>query len=174
MRKDEVETATVDLELGAEVLLAHCRALDVPARAAASPRRVPPRVLPRLVRLPQSEVARILFARVRLLLRDLIGLLSAQPSVVGEARDTKVDIPVGDVGGVALEQLLDQVDLVGNRVSRSRLDVGHPDAEPLDVLEVPARRIARELRARTGSRVVDLVVDVGDVDDELRVVAAQL
>ena len=57
---------------GPEVLLGHRRALDVPPRPPTAPRRVPRRVLTLLRRLPEREVARILLARVRLLLLDLI------------------------------------------------------------------------------------------------------
>src|SRR2546427_5374138 len=80
VREDEVEPAAVDLELRPEVLLGHHRALDVPAGPAATPRRVPPRVLGGLVRLPERKVARILLARVRLLLLHLIGVLSRKPA----------------------------------------------------------------------------------------------
>ena len=41
VREHEVEPAAVDLELRAEVLLRHDRALDVPARAADAPRATP-------------------------------------------------------------------------------------------------------------------------------------
>src|SRR5581483_8996410 len=94
MREDEVEPAAVDLERGPEDLLGHHRALDVPARTAVAPGRVPPRVLGRgLVRLPEREVARILLERARLLaLLDLIGALAGEPAVVGKARDAEVDV----------------------------------------------------------------------------------
>src|SRR5262249_2126963 len=75
VREAEVQSAAVNLERRPQQLLGHDGALDVPARAAATPRRAPPRVLPRLVRLPEREVARILLARVRLLLLDLLRTL---------------------------------------------------------------------------------------------------
>src|SRR5215211_8919842 len=92
MREDEVEAAAVDLELGAEVLLGHHGALDVPARPATAPGRVPPGVLPRLVRLPEREVAGVLFERVGLLLFDLVEALVRQPAVVGEPGDAEIDV----------------------------------------------------------------------------------
>src|SRR5919197_101573 len=67
VREDEVEAAAVDLEGGPEELLGHNRALDVPARPATAPGRLPRRVLAGLVRLPEREVPRILLQRVRLL-----------------------------------------------------------------------------------------------------------
>ena len=39
--EDEIQAAAVDLEDGAERILGHHRALDVPARAARTPRGVP-------------------------------------------------------------------------------------------------------------------------------------
>ena len=53
-----------------------------------------------------------------------------------------------------------------------RLDVGPSQAEAVGVLEVPARRVGRELGTVSGRGVVDLVVDVGDVHDDLRLVPA--
>src|SRR5690606_12070136 len=44
MREAQVETATVDVEGGSKVALRHGRALDVPARAAGSPGRLPGRI----------------------------------------------------------------------------------------------------------------------------------
>src|SRR5262249_24950981 len=53
VRKDEVESAAVDLERRTERLLRKRRALDVPTGTAAAPRRVPRGVLARFVRLPE-------------------------------------------------------------------------------------------------------------------------
>ena len=57
--EDQVRAAAVDLEVEPEQLLGHRRALDVPARPAAAPGRLPGRVLARLLRLPQREVERV-------------------------------------------------------------------------------------------------------------------
>ena len=54
--EDQVGAAAVDLEVHAEDLLGHRRALDVPARAPAAPGRVPGGVLALLARLPEREV----------------------------------------------------------------------------------------------------------------------
>src|SRR4029453_3205482 len=87
VREDEIESASVDLELRPEVLLGHDRALDVPAGSSTPPRRLPPSVLSGLVPLPQRKVARILLARIRLLLLDLIEALTAEATVLRIARD---------------------------------------------------------------------------------------
>ena len=62
MREDEVEPATVDPELRAELLRGHRRAFDVPPGAADPPGRLPRGVLALLRRLPEGEVARVLLA----------------------------------------------------------------------------------------------------------------
>ena len=144
VREDEVETAAVDLECRPEGVLRHRRTLDVPARPAAPPGRVPRRVLARLVRLPEREVARVLLQRVRLLLLDLFRPLAGEPTVLRVARDGEVDVALDRVCEVALDQLLDELDDGGDRL-RGTL-------------------IRRSL--------VDPVVDVGDVVDERRFVAA--
>ena len=99
VREHEVEPAAVDLERRPVDLLRHHRALDVPARPAATPRRVPPRVLGGgLVRLPEREVARVALQRARLLsLLDLVGLLTRQPAVLGEALDAEVHVATARV-----------------------------------------------------------------------------
>src|SRR5919201_3683523 len=174
VREDEVEPAAVDLEGGPEELLGHNRALDVPARSAATPGRVPPRVLAGLVRLPQREVARILLERVRLLVlvHEVVGALAREPTVLRVARDAEVDVALDVVRESALDQLGDEADDLGDGLGRARQVVGPPEAEVVGVLEVPLRRTLGELGARARRRLVDLVVDVRDVVDEDDVVAA--
>ena len=62
VREAEVVTAPVDVELFAEVVHGHRRALDVPARPARAPRRVP-RGFARFGGLPQGEVLVISLSR---------------------------------------------------------------------------------------------------------------
>src|SRR5271167_2311866 len=58
VRKDQIEAAAMDVESLAEMHLAHRRALDVPAWAAAPPGALPARQV-RVRRLPQHEVGGI-------------------------------------------------------------------------------------------------------------------
>mmetsp|Transcript_26406 Transcript_26406/g.82326 ORF Transcript_26406/g.82326 Transcript_26406/m.82326 type:complete len:207 (-) Transcript_26406:147-767(-) len=59
VREDEVDAAGVEVQRRPEVALRHRRALDVPARAAGAPRRVPGDLAVRiLARLPEREVLR--------------------------------------------------------------------------------------------------------------------
>ena len=109
--EDEVGAAAVDVEVEAEDLLGHRRALDVPAGPAAAPRRVPGRVLALLLRLPEREVLRALLQRggvVALALLHLLERAVRQLPVVGEARDAEVDVALGRVGVPRVDQVLDQ------------------------------------------------------------------
>src|SRR6516162_8396569 len=60
--EDEIETAAVDIEGLAQMRLAHRRALDMPARPAASPGTVPSRQF-RVGRLPQHKIGRVALIR---------------------------------------------------------------------------------------------------------------
>ena len=177
VREDQVVAAAVDLERRAERLLGHRRALDVPARPAASPGRVPGGVLHRLLRLPEREVERILLER---------GALDAPrpgPSArrrgatarrIRQRAHAEVDVALDRVGVPALDQRADQRDDLLHHLRRLRLVVGPAEPEPVGVVDVRGRHLGRQLvgRAPGGTRrVVDLVVDVGDVRDQRRLVA---
>src|SRR6185503_501995 len=94
---DVVDRPRVEVEMFPEVFHAHRGALDVPAGPALAPRRRPG-WLPRLRRLPQSEVLDVL------LLVLVVGhavpaarLLEVDPgelSVVGERGDPEVNRPL--------------------------------------------------------------------------------
>src|SRR5438477_8482995 len=159
MWEDEVEAAAVDLEARAEELLREHRALDVPPRPAAPPGRVPGRVLALLVRLPESEVARILLQGVRLLLLDLVRPLAGKTAVLREACDPEVDVALDRVGMPGVDELVDEAHDLGDMVGDLRHRVGHAESERARVGEVPLRRPQSELGTRTRRGVVDLVVN---------------
>ena len=136
--------------------------------------RVPPRVLARLVRLPEREVARILLARVRLLLLHLVRPLARELAVVGVARgrgSRRRRRPRTRSRARRARSM--NATMLGIDLARLRQVVGPAEAERVRVLEVPLRRARGELGARVRRRLVDLVVDVGDVVDERGVVAAR-
>src|SRR5204863_10162882 len=89
-----VRAAAVDLEVdAAERVLRHRRALDVPARPATPPRRIPCGVLARLVRLPQREVEPVLLrALVVLALIHLLDRAVRELPVLGERAHPEVDV----------------------------------------------------------------------------------
>src|SRR5439155_12296656 len=172
VRKDQVEPAEMDLEARAEELLRHRGALDVPAGTPAAPGRVPRGVLAFFRRLPEGEVARVLLQRARVVVLELLRPLPRQAAVLGKASDAEIDVTRGLVRVLTSNELLDQRNDLRNRLRRFRLVVGPAETELLGVIEVPLRGLRRELGAVPGRSVVDLVVDVGDVLDEVDVVAA--
>ena len=176
VREDEVEPAAVDLEGRAEELLGHRRALDVPARPAPPPRRVPRRVLALLVRLPEREVPRILLQLARLLLLGRVarGSASSRPRARRSPvrGDAEVDVAAGGIGEAAVDQLLDEADDLGTVSVAFGCSSGRPRPRSSVSSRYQLRRALGELGAVPGRGVVDLVVDVRDVVDELDVVAA--
>src|SRR5204863_5549372 len=104
VRKDQVVAAAVDLEHTPEVLLRHRRALDVPPGPARPPRRLPNRVLALLVRLPEGEVARVLFELVALgllgrVVQRVLVIAPGSAAVLGAGGATEVDVAAGRLGG---------------------------------------------------------------------------
>src|SRR5207244_4739608 len=98
MRKDQVGTAAVDINLVAQVGERHGRALDVPARASFSPGTGPARFVGRAF-LPDQEIERVLLAGVVRVgaafggeLDHLVATQAAQASVVGNAAHSKVHV----------------------------------------------------------------------------------
>src|SRR5947208_2667390 len=106
MRKDQIGPAAVDVELIAERLAGHRRALDVPARPPATPGARPCR-LALAGALPQRKVARVAFARLELLrggYQLAIQVAVAELAVVGERRDVEPHVAVHGVGLAAFNQ----------------------------------------------------------------------
>src|SRR5690606_28226199 len=125
----QVHAAAVDVEVVAEVLAGHGRALDVPTGTAAAPRRGPgrsARLGGRLPSLPQGEVAGVaLAARVRVG-RGLhvLDLLPGQGAVVGERAHVEVDVAgavLGRIGVAPLDEGLDELDHLGDVTGRRGL-----------------------------------------------------
>jgi hypothetical protein len=180
VREHEVDAAAMDVELEPEQRLGHRGALDVPARPAAPPRRVPHGVLALLVRLPEREVERVLL-QVRALdafaLVHVVDVAARQLAVLGQRAHAEVHVSAGGIGVPALHQRADQVEDRLDVLGRQRLVVGPAEPEPIGVRHVVAGHLARQLgRVAPGGarRVVDLVVDVGDVRDQRRLVALVL
>ena len=169
--EDEILPAPVYVEGGAKVLLAHRRALDVPARTALAPRALPGDAfgLPRLRRLPEREVEGIAFqlagidARAR---QEVVEVALGELPVLREAPDREVDVAARLVGVASGNELFDERDHLGNMLGGLGLDVRGRDPERchvalalLDVAGAEDRRILAAL-ARAPD---DLVVDVGPV-----------
>ena len=116
----------------------------------------------------------ILLERCRSGLLPLIHLVRVaigELSVAVEAAHPEVDVSIRLVGVTALDQGLDQGDDLRDGLRGERLGVGTAEAEGVRVGDVRTGHLLRVLGrglTRFPGRVVDLVVDVGDVDDELR------
>jgi hypothetical protein len=113
----------MDLELRTQMLFGHRRALDVPARTALAPRRLPGRVLVRLVRLPEREVARVLLQVARLLGHHLVRVGPRKPTVVGEGAYAVIDVSARLIRQPAIDQLRDEGDDLRDRLGRQGLHV---------------------------------------------------
>src|SRR5207245_1634470 len=129
------------------------------------PGRLPDRVLVRLVRLPQREVAGILLQLGalrflgRVVQRILVALAAGQPAVLRERRDPEVDVAARGIRESAVDELADQLDDLRNRLAGLRLVVGPAQAEQVGVFDVPLRSLGGELGAVARRRRIDLVVD---------------
>ncbi len=122
VREDQVHSPAVDLEAVPEVLEAHRRALDVPARPPPAPGALPAPLTP-LRALPQREVQRVALARLVSLDprsgQELVEISARQLAVSREAAHRKVHVsrPTGhihDVCAVSLDDLLDETNDLWN------------------------------------------------------------
>ena len=103
-------------------------------------------------------------------------LRPGQLTVLAEVGDPEVDISIRDVGGVPLQERLDESDDLGDRFGGTRFEIGSTEPEGVRILEEPCRRLFRQLSARDpllAGLEVDLVVDVGDVVDQRHLVAGR-
>ena len=182
VREAQVDAAAVDVERGAEVLLCHRGALDVPAGTARTPRRRPGggrRLGLLLPALPQREVARVaLAARVGVPGGlHVVDLLVRELAVLRPGADVEVDVAGAVLGGVrvpAHDQLGDQLDHLrdvagGAGLVRRRQHVDRGQR----LVELAVHGVGEVVPGTALLRGLgqDLVVDVGDVADERDVVA---
>ncbi len=181
MDRHVVDAAAVDVELLAEVLQRHGAALDVPARVAPAPRRVPEHgLVPELgPREPQHEVVGVALALVHGDARpgaQVLPVEQREPAVAGELRDVEAEIAPGLVGVPARLETADEVDHVGDVFGGPADHVGHAAPEQAEVAEERPREEVGDLPDRapllTGAllhlvlavvRVVGEVTDVGHV-----------
>src|SRR5689334_14154849 len=100
MRKHQIVAAAVNVDLPAQLLEVHRRALDMPAWAALAP-GARPEWLAGLGCFPEREVGRALLALIHLEARARKHILEIAPRELAVARvgcDAKVNIAVGRVG----------------------------------------------------------------------------
>jgi len=169
--KDQVPSAAVDVEGLAQVAGTHGRALDVPARSARAPRALPGG-LTRLRGLPQSEVLRVPLPLVHFdtgARGQLLHLAAGELAVAGEPGGVHVDVTVDAVGQALLLEGLDDPDDVVDVLGGPGEMVDGLDPQGLEALPVVGFDVAGQLPdgpAFLVGPVDELVVDVGDVQDE--------
>jgi len=132
------------------------------------------------VALPEREVERVPLARLVLVGLALLARLQLGEAAVRElpvaveAAHAEVHVAGAGVGVAAVDERLDQVDDLGDRLAGERLAVRPAQRQPVRVGGVRRGHLARQLIRRDASLVrggVDLVVDVRDVHDKRHVVS---
>ena len=140
----------------------------MPPRAAATPRRPPPRLVGR-ARLPQDEVGGVALVRRDLDPRagdHLVERPPRQATVVAGRGDVEQDVTLGGVGDALGDERADHRDHRRDVIGRVRREVGRLDPERAHVGEVlRLGAVGDDLRLDPlgGGGGDDLVVDVGDV-----------
>ena len=78
VRETQIQTATVNIETRTQILTRHRRALQMPARTAATPRRLPrsSQRLALLIALPQGKITRVTLT-ARISIRRILHILNA-------------------------------------------------------------------------------------------------
>ena len=172
MRKLQVQSPAVDVEVLAQEGAAHGRALDMPPGAARTEGTVPPSVirLISLCSLPQHEVQRVFLAishRHTLASAQFVQGLARQATVARKPPHREVDISVrADVGQTSLTQGADHRQHLRHEVRRPGFVRRRFDTQGTDVLTHRGDHFIGELPygdAALDRAPDDLVLDVGDV-----------
>ena len=180
VREHEIAPSPVDVDRLAELAQHQGRALDVPPRPARPPARLPGRLVGQR-RLPQHEVERVALVGVvgpPPVLggeREHVGpVVPADAPELGEGRHAEVHRAAGLVGVAALERGADQREDLRDRRGGPRLGV-HGQQVQQAHLGVEARHLlgrqVQVVHAELACLAQDVVVDVGDVAHQLRLVA---
>ena len=178
--EDQIDAAAVDVDALAEMDFGHRRAFDVPARTAPSPGAVPARL--GFVRgLPQDEIGRVLLVG-----RDLdpgagdhlLAVAPRQRAVAFEFRYVEQHMRFRLVGMALRDKRFDHGDDLRDVLGHPGLDARLQHAQRAHI-PVVGRGVAlvdhRDIDAFGERRIVDLVVDIGDVAgvDDVVVAPAQ-
>ena len=170
MRENEVTAAAVEVKGIAEVLMAHGRAFDVPARTAFAPGAVPCRFA-RFSTLPEGKVHGIVFTVVNFDAGagfHVVEAAAAQFTVVVKFFNAVIDVVVDDVGIALIDEALYHFDDVIHVFRDAGITVSPTDMELIHDVEV-SRNVAVGNRIPADAFPIggidDLVVDVGEVLD---------
>lgn len=176
MRKDEVFSSSMYLEIRSQVFHAHDRTFYVPAGSTFSPRAAPRR-LAGFGFLPESEIERVILLLVHVYshaLKHVVERSSRKGSVIAEFPDEKKDVSAGAVGKSLFHYLLYHGDYLFEMVRHSGLYIRGLDSYRGHVVSVFLYVFFRNLLARNAflyGAVYYLVVYVGEVSREKHVVS---
>ena len=183
MREHQVGSAAVDVEGQAQVLARHGRTLDVPAGTALAPRAFPRR-LAGLGGLPQREVEMVALAvfqtlavsaQLAMAAFHLVDVATGQRAVISVATHAEVNIAFDLIRMAAVDELLDELDHLGDLLGGARSHIGVLHVHGVHVVKEGLRIFCGNLSCASAFFVGlldDLVINVGDVGDELHVEAA--
>ncbi len=195
MGKDQIDGPGVNIELHAQVLRCHGRALDMPAWEADAPGTFPVHLARGVSTLPQGEVLRRAFAFARLQLHaparsgaQLLDGIAGQLAIEREAAHIVVDVAVRDICQALLHQLLRHVLHLWNVIGGLRAEMRRQDVQLRRILFVLPGVARDNLVGGTACRarlVLDLVLaalldivlqmpHVGDVAHQEDIVAVVL
>ena len=172
MGKLEVRSATMDVQRNTQERLAHGRALDMPARATPSVRRIPPGVerFRILCGFPKHEVQRIALGGVHrhpLTCAKIIQRLSRELAIAVKRADSEIHIPIGRVIGEALVlKATDDVEHFTHITGGARLIIRglHPQRPLICVHGINEKRgDVRNAPICLHCPTNDFVVDISDV-----------
>ena len=177
MRKDQVTPAGMNINrVALKFVHAHAGTFNMPSRAAFAP-RARPGFLVLFCFFPKSKIQRIAFFGVLLnagRFDHLIDALPGELSVTFKLPDAIIHIPVGLVGKIFFDKLLDKSNNLRNILRRPRLDVGLRHPEILKValirLDVLADNLIKRLLELLGL-IDDLVIHVSNIAHEPNIMA---
>ena len=165
MREDQVVAAAVDVDLLAEILAGSWPSTRYASRAGPLPHGLSQNGSPGLAAFQSAKSSRILLALVDLDPRagqHIVEVAVRELAVIRVGCDAEVDIAVGRVGVVALDQAGDEADDLGHRLGGARVGVGRQNVERLQLLRRTRRytlgQLLRVAPKRVGA-VDDLVVE---------------
>ena len=179
VREDEVGSAAVDIQGVADVVAAHCRALDMPAGSALAERGIPVR-LTGLGSLPDCEVHRVALLVADLDARACLEVLKrhvGQLAILRELGGFEVNVAVDFVGVALFDEGLYDVDDDIHVLGDLGVNVRAADVEPVSVGEVFPDSVLGNLVSSLAElvRLLDyLVVNVGEVLNVEHLVSAEL
>ena len=169
MGKFQVHAPAVNIEMFAQAMGRHRRALDMPAGSARAPRRAPT-WFTRFGGFPQHEVQRIALGLFHFDSRSrpqIVQLLVGQLPVALEPAHVVIHVTGGtDIGETLVQQGLNHGDHVGHRFGGARFLGRRQDAQRLQILmhglDEAIGQGVKILAVLLGT-MNDLIVDVGNV-----------